>query len=194
MGQEGKRQCTIDVMVERLFEEERSVYECADHVKVDWCPCCGVNLRLYDENGNLFAKWIGANPSEARKLACGLLGMAYEMHCVAPDPTARAELHMQLLAACERAETDEATAEYRRDSDQLGRFLEACTVPEVGARVQSSVLHDVFNKWSRANALNEWKGKDFSDAITERGWKKDQSSVAFFLDLKLLETVGLGSI
>ena len=85
------------------------------------------------------------------------------------------------------AETDEATADYRRDSDQLGRFLEACTVPEVGARVQSSVLHDVFNKWSRANALNEWKGKGFSEAMTERGWKKDKSSVVFFLDLKLVK-------
>jgi putative DNA primase/helicase len=85
-------------------------------------------------------------------------------------------------------ETAEATAEYRRDSDQLGRFLEACTVVEAGARTQSSVLHDVFNKWSRANALNEWKGRGFSDAMTERGYRKDKSSVVYFLDLKLIKT------
>jgi putative DNA primase/helicase len=86
------------------------------------------------------------------------------------------------------AETREATAEYRRDSDQLGRFLEACTEPAPGERVQSSVLHEVFNAWSVANSLSEWKGRGFSEAMTERGWRKDKSSVVFFLDLKLTKT------
>jgi putative DNA primase/helicase len=86
-------------------------------------------------------------------------------------------------------EVEAATAEYRRDSDQLGRFLEACTVSTVGDRVQSSVLHGVFNAWSKANGLNEWKGRGFSEAMTERGWKKDKSSVVYFLDLRLLKSV-----
>lgn len=82
-----------------------------------------------------------------------------------------------------------ATAEYRRDSDQLGRFLEACVEPEPGARVQSSVLHAVFNAWSKANSLSEWKGRGFSDAMTEKGYKKDKSSVIFWLDIKLTKQV-----
>ena len=86
-------------------------------------------------------------------------------------------------------EVESATAEYRRDSDQLGRFLEACTVIEAGARVQSSVLHAVFNAWSRANLATEWKGRGFSDAMTERGFKKTRSSVWFFIDLRLTKSV-----
>jgi putative DNA primase/helicase len=86
------------------------------------------------------------------------------------------------------AETREATAEYRRDSDQLGRFLEACTEAVEGEQVQSSVLHEVFNAWSVANSLNPWKGRGFSDAMVERGYKKTKSSLVFFLDLRLLKS------
>lgn len=86
-------------------------------------------------------------------------------------------------------EVETATAEYRHDSDQLGRFLEQCTVPSLGDRVQSTVLHSVFNAWSLANSLNEWKGRGFSDAMAERGFKRTKSSVVFFLDLKLTKTV-----
>lgn len=82
-----------------------------------------------------------------------------------------------------------ATAEYRRDSDQLGRFIEACVEIAPGERVQSSKLHEVFNAWSKASSMNEWKGRSFSDAMTERGFKKDKSSVMYFLDIKLVKTV-----
>ncbi len=85
-------------------------------------------------------------------------------------------------------ETREATADYRRDSDQLGRFLEACTERAPGERVQSSVLHEVFCAWCTANALTAWKGRSFSDAMTERGFRKDKSSVMFWLDLRLTKT------
>ncbi len=92
------------------------------------------------------------------------------------------------LVAPEEVRT--ATAEYRRDSDQLGRFLEACVLVAPGERVQSSLLHAVFNAWSKANSMTEWKGRGFSDAMTERGFKKDKSSVIFFLDIRLLKSVG----
>lgn len=87
-------------------------------------------------------------------------------------------------------EVEAATAEYRRDSDQLGRFLEACVVQDPESRVQSSVIHAVFNAWSKANALSEWKGRGFSDAMTERGFKKDKSSVVYFLGIRLTKNVG----
>jgi hypothetical protein len=36
----------IGAMVARLVEEVTSIYLVADGAEVDWCPCCGVNLRL----------------------------------------------------------------------------------------------------------------------------------------------------
>jgi putative DNA primase/helicase len=79
----------------------------------------------------------------------------------------------------------DATAEYRRDSDQLGRFIEMCTVADKEARVQSSVFLAVFNAWARVNGGSEWTGRGLANAMTERGYKKDKSSVMFWLGLKL---------
>ena len=78
-----------------------------------------------------------------------------------------------------------ATADYRRDSDQLGRWLEAATVVDAEGRVQSSAALASFNAWARANGEAEWKGKGFSNAMTDRGFKKDKSSVMFWLGLRL---------
>ncbi len=79
----------------------------------------------------------------------------------------------------------DATAEYRRDSDQLGRFIEMCTEADKEARVQSSVFLAVFNAWARVNGGSEWTGRGLANAMTERGYKKDKSSVMFWLGLKL---------
>jgi putative DNA primase/helicase len=83
-------------------------------------------------------------------------------------------------------EVEQATAEYRRDSDQLGRFLEACVVAAVGEKVQSSKLLAVFNAHAQANGGTEWKHRGLANAMTERGYKKDKSSVMFWLDIKLI--------
>jgi putative DNA primase/helicase len=82
-----------------------------------------------------------------------------------------------------------ATAEYRRDSDQLGRFLELCTEPEAEARVQSSLLLEVHNAWARAGGGSEWRQKGFTDAMADRGFKSTKSSVMFWLGLKLTKSV-----
>ena len=76
--------------------------------------------------------------------------------------------------------------------NQLGRFLETCVVrthPDEKAKVQSSVLLATFNAWAKAGGGSEWKPRGFSDAMTERGFKKDKSSAMFWLDLKLTKTV-----
>lgn len=83
-------------------------------------------------------------------------------------------------------ETEEATAEYRRRVDQLGQFLDACTVHDQDAKVQSSVLHEVFNAWSVANAHNPWSGKAFSEAMKDRGYADKKISVMFFVGLRLV--------
>jgi putative DNA primase/helicase len=52
------------------------------------------------------------------------------------------------------AEIEQATADYRKDSDPLGRFLDACVETKEGERVQSSgvastVLRLVSRQWRK---------------------------------------------
>ncbi|UEM09032.1 phage/plasmid primase, P4 family [Bradyrhizobium barranii subsp. barranii] len=89
----------------------------------------------------------------------------------------------------EPAEVVEATAEYRSASDPLGRFLAACVVDSIGDRVQSSVLHQVYEAWCKASGENAWKNRGLSLALQERGYKSKQSNVMWFLDIKLTKSV-----
>lgn len=82
----------------------------------------------------------------------------------------------------------QATAEYRRDRDILGRWLEACTVIEAGARTQSSLALECFNAWAKVSGGGEWKNRGFANAMAERGFKKTQSNVMWWLDLKLIRS------
>jgi putative DNA primase/helicase len=83
-----------------------------------------------------------------------------------------------------------ATAEYRKDSDPLGRFLEAAVVHEPGSRVQSSTMHEVFNAWGKCNGAAEWSNKGLTAALEERGFKRVHSNVMWWIDVKLTKTVG----
>lgn len=82
-----------------------------------------------------------------------------------------------------------ATADYRSASDPLGRFLSACVVESSGDRVQSSALYAVFEAWCKASGEATWKQKGFSMAMEERGFKRKQSDVMWFLDIKLIRHV-----
>lgn len=83
----------------------------------------------------------------------------------------------------------EATAEYRSASDSLGRFLQACIVDSPGDRVQSSEAYKVFEAWCKSSGETVWKQKGFSMAMEERGYKRKQSDVMWFLDVKLIKSV-----
>jgi putative DNA primase/helicase len=82
-----------------------------------------------------------------------------------------------------------ATAQYRSASDPLGRFLSACLIESPGDRVQSSVLYQVFEAWCKSSGETAWKQKGFSMAMEERGYMRMQSSVMWFLDVKLTRSV-----
>jgi putative DNA primase/helicase len=82
-------------------------------------------------------------------------------------------------------EVTAATAAYRSDSDPLGRFLAACVIVKAGGRVQSSVLYEAFVEWTKANGESEWKQAGFSRSMTERGYRKKQSDVLWWLDIGL---------
>ena len=82
-----------------------------------------------------------------------------------------------------------ATAEYFSASDPLGRFLATCVVSEAGARVQSSVLHQVYEAWCKSSGENAWKNRGLSLAMDERGYKRKQSDVVWWLDIRLIRSV-----
>ena len=83
----------------------------------------------------------------------------------------------------------EATAEYRRDSDPLGQFIEACIKRETGARIQSSELHRLFLAWAEVNAGPKWSAKGLTQALHERGWKSKKSDASFWLDVRMTKSV-----
>jgi putative DNA primase/helicase len=83
----------------------------------------------------------------------------------------------------------EATAEYREDSDPLGRFLAACTEQAIGERVQSAELHRLFCAWAKANGEREWSPTGFGRAMRDRGVASSKDSVVYWLDLRLTRSV-----
>lgn len=82
-----------------------------------------------------------------------------------------------------------ATSAYRRDSDPLGRFLEACTEPAKGERVQAMPLHQLWVAWATANSATAWTAKGFANAMIERGFQSKHSNVNWWLDLRATKTV-----
>lgn len=89
----------------------------------------------------------------------------------------------------EPEEVTSTTAKFFATSDVLGRFLEHCTVREPGQRVQSSVLHQVYDAWCKSSGETPWKNKGFSSAMDERGYERIQSNVMWWLDIKLIKSV-----
>jgi putative DNA primase/helicase len=80
-----------------------------------------------------------------------------------------------------------ATASYRSDSDPLGRFLSANVVTKIGAKTQSSLLYAAFTQWATANGEAERKQAGFSRAMVERGYRKKQSDVMWWLDVEMAQ-------
>lgn len=81
-----------------------------------------------------------------------------------------------------------ATADYREDSDPLGRFLATCVLVEQGSRVQASAMHRLFNAWAKVSGANEWSPKGLASALKERGFQSKQSNCMFWLDLRLVRS------
>ncbi|MFZ3483897.1 phage/plasmid primase, P4 family [Sphingomonas sp. 3-13AW] len=82
-----------------------------------------------------------------------------------------------------------ATAKYREQSDQLGRFLAECTAVEEGARSKSSVLFALYSAWVKANGAAEWQQVGFTKAMEDRGFEKKTSNGVQWLNLRMVKTV-----
>jgi P4 family phage/plasmid primase-like protien len=81
-------------------------------------------------------------------------------------------------------EVVKATAEFRSDSDPIGRFLDVCTRPAVGARVQASELYRIFIAWAKANGERESTITWFGRALGERGMQSLHSNVNWWLGIE----------
>lgn len=86
-------------------------------------------------------------------------------------------------------EVIEATAQYRSDSDPLGRFLQTCVEASSGSRVQSSVMHELFDAWCKSSGEKTWSPRGFGLALKERGFVSKQSNVMWWLDVKLIKSI-----
>jgi putative DNA primase/helicase len=81
-----------------------------------------------------------------------------------------------------------ATAKYREQSDQLGRFLDECTRAVSGARSKSSTLFQLFTAWSKATGSAEWQTQGFSKAMEDRGFEKKTSNGIQWLDIEMTKS------
>jgi putative DNA primase/helicase len=82
-----------------------------------------------------------------------------------------------------------ATAQFRRDSDPLGRFIEDCTVPAEGVRTQSTELYRLYQAWCVGNGEKPWSQKGVALALAERGLAQRKSSVSYWLGIRLTRRV-----
>jgi putative DNA primase/helicase len=79
-----------------------------------------------------------------------------------------------------------ATDGYRREMDQLGRFLEECCVQEPSAAVRASDLYQAYHKWSQDNAEEPLTQTGFGGELRRRGFEKKRDSRGYrYLGLRL---------
>jgi hypothetical protein len=75
MSKTDQEQVIADIVAYTLLkmaDEVAAKYTVAHTISLDWCPCCGVNLRLNDGDGKMFAKYI-ADPATAEAIGRDLL-------------------------------------------------------------------------------------------------------------------------
>lgn len=82
-----------------------------------------------------------------------------------------------------------ATAKYRRDSDAVGRFMEACTVADEKAKTQSSLLWETYLAWAKCNDGPNYSNKGFSGILEDRGYRKIQDNVMVWVGVRLTKSV-----
>ena len=85
--------------------------------------------------------------------------------------------------------SERATQQYREDSDPLGRFLADCVEPDDAARVQSTLLHELYIAWARATGAPEWKHTGFTNAMKDKGYATKKISVMFFTGIKMTKRI-----
>ena len=81
----------------------------------------------------------------------------------------------------------DATLEYRKENDPIGKFLDDCTAPSPGSRVSAYDLYARYKKWAALDVQKVWLERAFGLGITEHGIKKTKVSTNYYLDIKIIE-------
>lgn len=88
-------------------------------------------------------------------------------------------------------EVIEATADYRDDSDPIGRFLKECVeaFPEDPAqRVAGHDLYAVYKAWCKTMGERRWSPKSFSRGLQDHGIIRLKSSQIYYLGIKMTKS------
>lgn len=80
------------------------------------------------------------------------------------------------------------TAEYRRESDLIGRFLEECTEPTPLGSIGAAALYEVFKGWLKANGEEEITSTMFGRRMMERGVARTESHTRRYVGIRLRNT------
>jgi putative DNA primase/helicase len=71
-------------------------------------------------------------------------------------------------------EIDDLTKRWRRDADQIGRFIENCCITIGNAQVRASDLYLAYKQWAEESGERAESEKRFSDRMADRGFVKDE--------------------
>lgn len=77
-------------------------------------------------------------------------------------------------------EVADATADYRADEDQVGRFIDDCCVMDPQATVRASDLFAAYRKWCEVVGEKESSQKAFGQRLEEKGFKAGRNNRARF--------------
>jgi putative DNA primase/helicase len=91
------------------------------------------------------------------------------------------------------AKVSAAVKEYRREMDDMGRFLEECCVEEANASVQAGTLYSNYAKWCDENGLSPMSNRRFSPRMKERGYQQHPRDGREFWQGIGLRVVGVAS-
>ncbi len=77
-------------------------------------------------------------------------------------------------------------AQYRKDSDMLGEFLDECTEVTTDARVEQKALFLNWQSWCKDNGVQSWSKKAFTQRLNARGYPaKESNGKRYYLGLHL---------
>jgi putative DNA primase/helicase len=75
---------------------------------------------------------------------------------------------------------EEATEEYREESDPVGQFLAENTVRDGGARTSGSLLYSKYREWCETRGESPWTSTAFGRDMPSRGFRKIKSDGSVF--------------
>ncbi len=106
----------FELFIKNLAGELGETYKTAHNSQIDWCPCCGLNLRLYDERGRLYGKLI-IRREQAVSFAKEILRQANQMQRHMPNKAAAQAMAEDFLhfVGAKRAAANPLTEKHRSE-------------------------------------------------------------------------------